>query len=475
MAFTRTFHIIVFAFSFLQILVHGKEMNSTEIPRDEFRSGNVNARVSENSEEQLKEFYRVYSKNNMPWHYRKKIETMLNIQDDIDRKRYRSARSKIRSIFIRYPRSDFIWEEDATTTNANVGDPIAYYGMRMLEQIAFEKKFTVSGQLQMTAVVAKCAKVRRPLKDGGSETLNLKIKPELLANNARVLHQATSLFRRWVKSITRGLEVKLVVYRQSRCANVDYVRGPEEIDILPDSEKMIDAVPKRVSSKTDFWWVIAPSGVPGDGTGFDHIITGGMGSYGYDLPLFVSDDQWFLRKPEHLGKGPYTDVERRLYQPQWFQHELMHHLYEKWSDFGLEETDHSWFDRANWPSDFKGEYEADYYFESIKKRLLNASPSLAAGLKAPVLEAELSRSELLGSYERIPVENTYHEVTIKQRDGRLYWKNAANVEWRLIFRNGKLKTGSESPYGEQDILFKLSHDGSLNALVFNEEDYVRIK
>ena len=48
---------------------------------------------------------------------------------------------------------------------------------------------------------------------------------------------------------------------------------------------MVNAVPDEVTKETDFWWVIGPSGVPGDGSG-RHFITGGMGGYGNGLPLW---------------------------------------------------------------------------------------------------------------------------------------------------------------------------------------------
>ena len=46
----------------------------------------------------------------------------------------------------------------------------------------------------------------------------------------------------------------------------------------------------------------------------------------------------------------------------------------------LEAGDHQWFDLSTWPDDFVGKWEPDYYAESIEKRLLDASPTLASGL-----------------------------------------------------------------------------------------------
>lgn len=216
----------------------------------------------------------------------------------------------------------------------------------MLDVTASEPDATESGTLTMTAVVAPCASVRRPTKDGGSETVDLDIDPDILADDARVLHQSTALFRRWVQTITAGLQVELEVVELSECTTVDYTDDGSTIVSYPDATGMVDQVDGDIADRTDFWWVVAPSGVPGDGSGYDrHFITGGMGVYGAALPLFLSDDAWFLRKPEHLGQGAYSDVERRVYQPQWFQHEFMHHVYRTWPEYELEVVPHQWFDR----------------------------------------------------------------------------------------------------------------------------------
>jgi hypothetical protein len=52
----------------------------------------------------------------------------------------------------------------------------------------------------------------------------------------------------------------------------------------------------------------------------------GTGAEGFS-PFFIIDDRWIVRKPPHIGTGEYSDVERSVYLPQWFQHEFFHHLF----------------------------------------------------------------------------------------------------------------------------------------------------
>jgi hypothetical protein len=318
--------------------------------------------------------------------------------------------------------------------------------------------------------------VSRPtLPDLEAEVVSLEIDPRILANDARVLHQATALVRRWIQAVS-GLEVRLVVAPMEGCTTVTHTDDGAIIVSYPDATEMVESVAADVRASTNLCWVIAPSGVPGDGSGYGrHFITGGMGMYGFGQPLFLSDDAWFLRKPEHLGSGDYTDVERRAYQPQWFQHELMHHLFRTWPEFGLEVVSHQWFDRSTWPGDFVGSIEPDYYAEAIERRLLDATPTLAEALSVPgpVPIGSTPLTVIEGSYERRPVENGYHQVTVTATDGVATWTNADGASWGLVVVDGYLRTLPGSPYPDESVLLEREGDAVV-ALWFLGERYARL-
>ncbi|MFT4624621.1 MAG: hypothetical protein ACI8PZ_003280 [Myxococcota bacterium] len=405
------------------------------------------------------------------------LEALLYGQDEVAAGDYDGARARVDAIFADMPLSTDVWRDGVGLDGTNIGDPIAYYGLRMLDVVA-DGPPPSTGTLQLTAVVATCAAVTRPtLPDLAPETVDLELDPALLVDDARVLRVSTDLFRRWVTAITGGLEAELVVHVLPGCTTVDYTDDGAIIVSYPDAQGMIDGVPDDVAEATDFWWVVAPSGVPGDGSGYDrHFITGGMGGRGA-APLFLSDDGWFLRKPEHLGSGRYHEVEQRAYQPQWFQHEFMHHLFRTWPALGLEDAPHQWFDRSTWPADFEGVWEADYYAEAIAKRFGDVTPSLADGLRGPegVDLDVVGLSVVAGDYERSPVENEWHEVTISvQGASAATWTNAAGVAWSLAVRDGELWTGPDCPYGEQELVVELGDDGQASVIWFGAEAYGRV-
>ncbi len=423
-------------------------------------------------------FYDTYGgRDAFPDHQVDALEALLYAQDALAAGDRDAARARIDAVFEVMPLSEAVWRDEVGYAGANIGDPVAYYGLRMLDQILRRGAQPVTGSLTMTAVVAPCAQVSRPtLPDLTPETVDLDIAPSILAEDAHTLRTSTALFRSWVEAITGGLTVELVVHELSDCTTVTYTDDGSVIVSYPDAAGMVDAVPDDIADSTDFWWVVAPSGVPGDGSGYDrHFITGGMGGYGAGLPLFLSDDAWFTRKPEHLGEGAYTTVELRAYQPQWFQHEFMHHLFRTWPEYGLEDSDHQWFDRTTWPDDFEGTYEPDYYIEAIDKRLLDASPSLAEGLSAPDWAGpeSLSADALVGDYERLPVQNGWHEVTVADDDG-LRWTNADGVSWSLAIIDGALWAGDDCPYGASELAVELEGD-DVAALWFGGEAYVRLE
>ena len=248
-----------------------------------------------------------------------------------------SAKMRIDNIFKEYPRSASSWMNKIQFKGLNTDQPVAYAGLRMLEQIVAKPFPPTRGYLNMTVVIAPYAEVHRPtLPDHEIEKVKININPQLFENNYERLYLSTELFRNWVQSITNGLEIKLNFHILDQGTTVTHRDDGKIVNSYPKIGAMIEAVPMEITSKTDMWWVIAPSGVPGDGSGFNrHFITGGMTKQ-LGMPTFISDDAWFIRKPEHLGKGPYSYLELKVYQPHWFQHEFMHHLYGKWPEMGLE-------------------------------------------------------------------------------------------------------------------------------------------
>lgn len=408
----------------------------------------------------------------------KALETLLYGLDEIDAGQLDEARARIDAMLAQYPLSTSGWNNGYGYLGLNFGNPAGYYGIRMLDQILALGNPTRAGTLRMTAVVAPSAVVTRPtLPNFDPETVNLDIAPEILADDAKRLHMVTRLFRHWVQAITGGLHVELEVYVMDQGATVNFTEQPGWFNTYPDYQAMIQSVPASIANTTDFWWIIAPSGVPGDGTGYGKdFISGGMTGDGTGRPVFLSDDAWFTRKPVHLGSGPYSEIELRMYQPMWFQHEFMHHVFGTWPQFGLEAQSHQWFDRGTWPEDFVGVNESDYYIEAINKRILGATPSLAEALQAPDYAdmASFPVAKLPGSYQRNPVENAFHQVTITLDGGNnLQWNNAAPLTWGMEVIGSELWWSASSPYGAQKLKVEIDANGDVTAIRINGERYVR--
>lgn len=428
---------------------------------------------------QLAQFYDTYGgRDAFPPEHVRAFEALIAAEDDLIRGDLASAGQRVESVFALQPRGDRSWflGSGTGTGGSNVGHPVAYYGLRMVEQIVAQGDLDVGDTLTMTGVIARCATARRPrLEDLEPEIVEVTLSPAVLADDARRLFLATQLFRRWVKAITGGVSLELRLVVLDECTQIDFTDNGSIIASYPDAQGMLDAVDETLARETDFWWVVAPSGVEGTDSQLGrHIITGGMGLSADGRPLFLSDDLWFVRKPEHMGTGDWTEAELRTYHPQWFQHEFMHHLFRTWPQFGLEDTPHQWFDRNTWPDDFEGIHEADYYTEALNKRLLDASPSLAEGLKAPeVVDADqFELSDFVGEYRREPVQNEWHEVTVTLEGEALRWNNAAGVSWSLQIRDAELWSGSDCPYGESRLVIE-AEDGQISALRFNGEPYQR--
>jgi formylglycine-generating enzyme required for sulfatase activity len=406
------------------------------------------------------------------------LETLRFALDEIEAGQLDAARARINAMYAAYPLSTPGWDAGFGYRGLNMGRPVGYYGIRMLDQILTLGNPSRKGKLRMTAVIAPSAVVTRPtLPNLVPETVNLNLAPEILAEDARRLHLVTRLFRRWLQAITGGLEVELVVHVMNQGTTVNFVERPGWIESYPNSQAMVDSVPPSIANTTDLWWVIAPSGVPGDGTGFGKdFITGAMtGHNGSGSPMIVSDDAWFIRKPVHLGSGLYSEVELSMYHPMWFQHELMHNIFGKYPEFGLEAQGHQWNDRSTWPADFVGVNEPDYYAEALTKRILPiTSPnSLADKFQRPDYAdmAVFPVAKLVGSYRRNPVLNGFHEVKISLEGGNLRWTNAAGFTWGFEIIGSDLWSLPNSLYGAQK--YRVQIDGDGNVIGINQGEFYR--
>jgi hypothetical protein len=225
-----------------------------------------------------------------------------------------------------------------------------------------------------------------------------------------------------------------------------------------------DVLTDEVKDSTDFWLITYPSHVP-EQPAFDDLgfITGGMGGDSKGGPVFIADDKWIVRKPAHLGAGTYSDIERRMYLPQWYQHEFFHHLFGLYPEYQLEVNGHDWFNQGFWPADFEGQFETDFYAEALHKRLQTDCIPLATKLITRVddlaIEAlsKLSIDELIGAYSLNDIQNDWHEGEILEQGGQYFWRNAAGVQWEVFpnLATGRLDTGADCPYPGQDFFLEL--------------------
>jgi hypothetical protein len=409
----------------------------------------------------------------------KALETVLFALDEIEAGQLVAARARVDAMLAAYPLSTGGWYGGSGYRGLNLGSPIGYYAVRMLDQILTLGNPSRKGKLRMTAVVAATATVSRPTLPNFAPEISLRnIAPEILADDARRLHLSTRLFRRWVQAISGGLEVELKVHVMEQGAVVYFNLQSDNIIVsYPKYQEMVDSVPTSLANTTDIWWVVAPSGVPGDGSGFNReFITGGMGADREGLPLIISDDGWFTRKPEHLGSGPYSEVELMMYQPQWLQHEFMHHLFRIFPELNLELTLHQWFVRSTWPADFVGAQEPDYYTEALNKRILGATPTVAQRLSAKTY-ADMSTyplTKLVGSYQRLPVTNPWHEVTISLTGGNLRWSNAATASWGLEVNGSELWSVTGGPYQATKLRVQINEDDDVVSISFAGDSYQRV-
>jgi hypothetical protein len=448
-------------------------------------SADASASTGSDTDAQLATFWEAHGgRSTFPPSYVDAVEALLRTEDDVVAGDWEAADARLDAVFAAHPLHDPVWWSGVEQAGTNVGTPVAYYGLRMLREVVnhgLTEGTGASRPLLMAVVMPACATGRRPTNAAmtDSEAVALTLDPRIAEDDFRVVRQSLRLFQHYVRAIAGGaVHLELRFIEVERCAEVTFRTDPPYAGLV-DANAVVSEVPDQSAREVDMWWVLYPSNRPRapifEETEF---ITGGMGGRGR-APLFIIDDTWLLEIPPHLGRGTYTDVERRVYLPQWLQHELFHHLFRTWPEFGLEDVAHQWFDRSTWPEDFVGAWEPDYYAEAVARRLATASPSIAEALDVTIDVSALSLADFVGRYERRPVQNDWHRVEVLREGDALLWSNAAGVRWGLTFEEGVLRSVADSPYGQQELGVEPTIDAEgvagppVRSLFFNGEAYVR--
>lgn len=346
------------------------------------------AAAAANTSTELGEFWKVYGdETSFDKDWVELLTKLLDAEDKVVLEDYQGARNIINEVMKTYPLKQdnepvaTAWDvnynklqlRQLTSPLPHFGEPGMYAHLRMLDEITkfgVGKTINSAKPIQMAIVMPACSNI---LLKTGLTVLNRRLNPGIEADSYSAVRQSLRLFQSYLWAISGGeLRLELNFYSIKSCAKIDRLNGY-------DYNEPIRQLPPGVADKTDMFWLISPEDL---NVGNDAGGGSGIGKFeASEKPVFISEDDWVVKKRSSQGGGARTNVERRIYLPEWVQHEFFHHLFGSWPEFGLEKTDHQWFDRKSWPADFIGKYEEDYYSEALNKRLYQATPSIAEKLK----------------------------------------------------------------------------------------------
>lgn len=324
----------------------------------------------------------------------------------------------------------------------------------------------------------KIPRSKAELQNGGGVEKSRALDPRLRENNYRIVHQSLRLFRDYVFAISQGtvipvidvieLDYNLPITIGARRDEGGNIKEPiTQLDYrTPNWPNLVyDQLSREQKKKSDLRLIVYPSPVPDTRTPGHFFkdtdfLTGGIvpspnGGRGPDI---TCDDRWLiynLKAKESdtvnipYGQQEWTNLERQIYLPQWLQHEFFHHLFfGVYPELNLEtdERGHDWFDRDFWPADFVGEFEPDYYHETVFRRMqtpvaprsLGEALGSYGGIADPALLPPLDATTLAGRYNRTPeIENPWHTGLIEpDPDGNpdhfVWVTNEGKIERKLV-------------------------------------------
>ena len=314
------------------------------------------------------------------------LTKLLDAEDKVVAEDFKGARVIVDELIKKYP----LMENNQPEANAwwvnynkmqlknprpHFGEPGMYAHLRMLDDITkmgVSKTMLGKTTLRMAVVMPACTDI---VPEQGPTLINERLNPEIEANDFAVLRQSLRLFQSYLLAISGGeLRLELKFYKTEKCLQILPPRY-----LLDSFTTPLNQLPKGEAEKADMFWLIYPNHFD---KGAEITFKGGMSSYGTGKPLFMSEDDWIIKKKApQQGSGSRTEVERRMYLPEWVQHEFFHHLMSSWPELGLPNTDKEWADNRTWPADFTGILEEDFYSEALQKRLYKATPSIAQKLQ----------------------------------------------------------------------------------------------
>ena len=352
------------------------------------QTGPVVVPIENDTANQLETFYSQNGgRSQFPQITQDVAQAFLAAEDAVVAGDFATARVLIDEIIAQYPFTSAAWSGATFPTGLNLGRPAGYYGIRMLDEITRQglaNQGKKSQPLTLTIVTVDCAVGFQPTNTERTETREVShtINPLIEDNDYFVLRQGAQLLQQYMHALTSGeqhLQLRFVTEEET-CAAVSSPRPTGRWIGLNNTAALLNNLSDAVKDSSDMYWLVYPSNIPEDPefTGFEFISS--ATNRFEERMVFMMDDRWILKKPLHLGTGDTSEIERRLYHPQWMQHEYFHHLFlREFPEFELEKTSHQWFSATNWPADFTRPpgREADYYAEAVNKRFYDASPSVS--------------------------------------------------------------------------------------------------
>ncbi len=410
-----------------------------------------------------------YGAKNFPDHYSEAVDAYFTAEKLVRAGQYGRASEILTAFWAKYPQGNAAWQQlPQQAGGIFTGHPPAYASLQMLTKIAetFAQGLPRPREtLAFTVVLPQNSTGFDPaneqeLRDNRGTPVTHHLDPRISAGKYRAVDESLWLFQEYLGALTGG-EARFTVRYVPLKISIPIVTGTSSkgtITSRPADEgyrQIWASIGAQVRQRTDFWMIVYPSHKPENAALREslYITGGGMGRGPDGSPCIIVDDMFLLRAQPHfkVAEKDFDALERRLYLPQFMQHEFFHYLFAMYPEFGLEAESHQWHQRSAWPSDFQGIVESDYYQESFEKRIRAAAVPTIAKLRFQGPQDNLLRAiepaQIAGRYSREPVQNGWHNGTITVGENSLLWKNTAGALWNLQWnQKGELITGDDNPY-----------------------------
>ena len=348
-------------------------------------------------------------------HYVAAARSWFTARAEYESGAYEDALATLSTLWAQYPVGNEVWWSifGNDPFGLNLGTPPCYYGLRQLTDMT---EWRVANpdhpgsdrilRLSVLAVGSSAGvepRTMQELIDGEGVAVTHAFDERVLADDYAIVHESLDFFAEYVHTITDGLleveiqviplpELEVAVTASANANGAYYATIANYTQPIRLGQRATDRRHRLVVGALPLARPRPVRGLPVPAVSSRAAWASAPTAH----PASISDERWLARKTRTPGRRNLRLRRTNHLPPPVAAARGLPPLLPSVDGVRAgRSVSHQWFDRSTWPADFVGQFEPDYYHESLFKRLKGATePTFVAGLRNALLDASFDELEV---------------------------------------------------------------------------------